>query len=398
MLRKNIDRFLAVVLLATIFTIGGVTLALHAKDFGYALTKGYTNYVKDNGQPMQAVSARINALTATVNRTLLGKDWFEKLNLRIQMALGKQTFSVGGNTMVKLKTGQLYDLMGKTEFSDDVVKMAKLQANLEAAGCAMLYVYPHSYLYEEDMLPNGVIDHNVEAADELVGGLRKEGVPVVDSRDVYRAEGLTIDRAIYRTDQHWSIRTVFETFRATAAKLVELGFPIDPSLYAEDSYSSETYPGMHMGQVGERLGPSLIAPDDFELILPAFDTRLSKKTVNGKVSEEASGSFRELLTLKLLDDAKRDGVANLYSVYGNHDAENWYVNDRVATGKILIAKDSYGTPLVDFLALTAHETLAVDMRKSQRSIEDYAREFQPDIVIVAHSQAMLREANYVFIE
>jgi hypothetical protein len=84
--------------------------------------------------------------------------------------------------------------------------------------------------------------------------------------------------------------------------------------------------------------------------------------------------------------------------YGNHDAENWYVNDNVPTGRILISKDSYGTPFVDFLALTAHEVLAIDLRKSNRTIEDYAREFKPDIVIVAHSQAMLCEANYVFVE
>jgi hypothetical protein len=158
------------------------------------------------------------------------------------------------------------------------------------------------------------------------------------------------------------------------------------------------FAGMHMGQVGERLGPQLIAPDDFVLTHPTYETSLHKKTVNGSKVEEADGSFWDLLNLKLIDDAKRDGVANLYSVYGNHDQENWYVNDKVPEGRILIAKDSYGTPFVDFMALTAHEVLAVDLRKGNRSIEDYAREFKPDVVIVVHSQAMLREANYVFVE
>jgi hypothetical protein len=248
------------------------------------------------------------------------------------------------------------------------------------------------------MLPDGVTDANVQMADTLVTGLRAADIPVVDSREVYKASGLTLDRAIYRTDQHWATPTLFATFQATAAKLSEMGFPIHPTLYASESFSSETFPGMHMGQVGERLGPKLIAPDDFVLTRPDYETSLTKKTVNGANTEEVSGSFHDLLNLKLLDDARRDGVANLYSVYGNHDAENWYVNDKVPTGRILIAKDSYGTPFVDFMALTAHEVLAVDLRKSPRSIEDYAREFKPDIVIVAHSQAMLRKANYVFVE
>lgn len=397
MLRKKLDRVLAAILVLAIFTMGGVTLALHAREFAYAVTKAYTNYLKE-GRPLAGVSARISALTTTINRTLAGKDAFQGLNLRLQMALGKQMFSLGGSTMVRLKTGQLYDILGKSDFQDDIQKMVKLKENLAALGAPMLFVYPHSYLYEDGMLPDGVTDANVQMADALVTGLRAVNIPVIDSREVYKAAALTLGQAIYRTDQHWATPNLFATFQATAAKLNEMGFPIHPTLYASESFSSETFSGMHMGQVGERLGPQLIAPDDFTLTRPTYETSLHKKTVNGAKTEEADGSFYDLLNLKLLGDAKRDGVANLYSVYGNHDAENWYINDKVPTGRILIAKDSYGTPFVDFMALTAHEVLAVDLRKSTRSIEDYAREFKPDIVIVAHSQAMLRQANYVFVE
>ncbi len=392
------DRFLAAFLLLTIFTIGGVTLGAHPREFAYAVVKGYQNHIREDGQPLRTVSARISALKGTMNRTLFGKDFFEKLNLGLQMALGKQIISVGGSTMVRLKTGQLYDLMGKTELSDDIAKMVRLKENLTQLGCEMLYVYPHCSLYEDGLLPGGVIDYNIEAADELVGSLRDAGIFVIDSREVYRSLGLDLDQAIYRTDQHWSTLTAFETFRATAAKLRDMGLAIDPALYDRDSFSVQTYPTLHMGQVGERLGQSLIEPDDFALILPRYETMLSRKIVNGSAVEEALGPFESLLNMKLLDDARRDGVANLYSVYGNHDAENWYVNDKVDTGRVLISKDSFGTPFANLLALTAHETLTVDLRKSQRTIEDYARVFKPDVVIVAHSQAMLREANYVFIE
>jgi hypothetical protein len=397
MLLKQINRALAAVLVLSITLICGLTLAFHAKEFAYSVTKGYTNYLKE-GQPLAGVSARISSLNSTINRTLLGKDQFEHLNLRLQMALGKQMFSLGGTTMVKLKTGQLYDLMGKTDFSDDIEKMVKLRDNLEEMGIPMLYVYPHAYLYEDGMLPDGVADTNVEMADVLVTGLRAASIPVVDSREVYRDAGLTLDQAIYRTDQHCATPNIFATFRATAAKLSEMGLSIDPALYDADSFKTDYYLRMHMGQVGERLGPSLIEPDDFALTQPTYETMLRKKTVNGTNTEEASGSFSDLLNWSLIDDAEQNGVSNLYSVFGNHDAENWYVNDKVSTGRILISKDSFGTPLVDYLALTVHEVLAVDMRKGQRTIEDYARAYKPDIVIVAHSQAMLREANYVFIE
>jgi hypothetical protein len=398
MLRKSFNYVLIAILLISCFAIGGVTLGEYWREFGYALSKGYTNYIKEDGQPFAALAARISALNTTINRTLIGKDEFEQFNMRFQMSLGKQVFSVGADTMVKLKTGQLYDLMGDADVTADVKKMGKLRENLDKMGIAMLYVYPHSYIYQDDMLPEGVADFNASVADTLVQGFKGEGIDVIDSRDVVQAAALPLDEVIYRTDQHWSTQTVFETFRATAAKLNEMGFFIDPSLYAKENFSFETYPQMLMGQVGERLGPSLITPDDFVLIAPNYETSLSKKIVNGKDTEEVSGSFSDLLNRGLIDDAQREGVANLYSVYGNHDAENWYINDNVSSGRILIAKDSYATPLTAFLSLTVHETLAVDLRKSLRTIEDYAREFKPDLVIVAHSQNMFREANYVFIE
>jgi len=396
--RKRIDIALAALLMLTMFGIGGVTIAQHGRELAYAVTKGYVNYIKEDGQPLASVKARVTSLTSTINHTLPGVDRLERYNILFQMSLGKQIVSVGGQTMVKLKTGQLYDLLGDTDMTDDAAKMAKLKENLGAMGIPMLYVYPHSYIYQDGMLPDGVKDYNVEDANELVSGLKAAGIPVVDSRDVFRAAGLTIDQTIYRTDQHWATPELFATFQATCEQLNGMGFKIDPSLYASENFTSETYPEMHMGQVGERLGAKYIAPDDFILLQPGYDTMLHKKIVNGSATSEADGSFHDLLNWKLVDDAKRDGTANLYSVFGNHDAENWYVNDKVPTGRILIAKDSYGTPFVDYLALTAHEVLAVDMRKGRHSIEDYAREFKPDVVIVAHSQAMLREANYVFVE
>ena len=218
MLRKRIDIVLTAILLASILVIGGVTASLHMREFGYDLVKGYTNYLKE-GRPLASVSARISALTNTINQVLLGKDVFQKLNLRLQMALGKEMFSLGGSTMVRLKTGQLYDLQKRTAFTDDIEKMVLLKENLGEMGIPMLYVYPHSMLYEDGLLPGGVVDTNIQMADELVSGLREAGIPVIDSREVYQSAGLALGQAVYRTDQHWANQLIFQTFRVTAAKL-----------------------------------------------------------------------------------------------------------------------------------------------------------------------------------
>jgi hypothetical protein len=141
------------------------------------------------------------------------------------MALGKQMFSLGGTTMVKLKTGQLYDLMGKTDFSDDIEKMVKLRDNLEEMGIPMLYVYPHAYLYEDRHAARRRRRHQRGDGRRAGDGAGAGVHPGRRQREVYRDAGLTLDQAIYRTDQHCATPNIFATFRATAAKLSEMGFP-----------------------------------------------------------------------------------------------------------------------------------------------------------------------------
>ncbi len=147
-----------------------------------------------------------------------------------------------------------------------------------------------------------------------------------------------------------------------------------------------------MGQVGERLGPSLIEPDDFALTQPTYETMLRKKTVNGTNTEEASGSFSDLLNWSLIDDAEQNGVSNLYSVFGNHDAENWYVNDKVSRAHPDL-QDSFGTPLVDYRR-HVHEVQAEDKRKGSAPSILRAR-LQAGQRNRGPLHAMLREANYV---
>ena len=109
-MRKIVNRILAVALVAVMLIIGGLTLAGNARSLGYALLVTYTQYLEPDSGFFGNVQARIQSVTNAINASLLGKDWFRRANAAFQLALGKEVLSFGGTTMVRLSTGQLYDV------------------------------------------------------------------------------------------------------------------------------------------------------------------------------------------------------------------------------------------------------------------------------------------------
>lgn len=86
-------------------------------------------------------------------------------------------------------------------------ELASFAEKLKAEnGISTVFSYCHSGLYEDGQLPAGMEgwDNNIECADTLLADFRARGVVVSDSRDAYRASGLTMDEAINKSDVHWS--------------------------------------------------------------------------------------------------------------------------------------------------------------------------------------------------
>lgn len=400
-MRKIVNGILAVALVAVMLIIGGLTLAGNARSLGYALLVTYTQYLEPDSGFFGNVQARIQSVTNAINASLLGKDWFRRANAAFQLALGKEVLSFGGTTMVRLSTGQLYDVQPDYDISSNLDTILRLKDKLDEKGIPMVYAYAHSELYEDGLLPEGVEDYNNKVADDIVSGLRQAGIPTIDSRQVYRDHGLTLDQAVYRTDQHWSILTAFTVFGETLKALNDTGaLALDPSLGDLDNYRMEIVPRAHMGDVGARLGEGLVEPDDFQLITPLFPTqitqRISKPTSEGGGFDQRSGSFQE--AAMYMDKMEGEGAANRYDTYGLHRELTYFTNEDAPEGRLLILKDSFGTPVSTFYSLAVREVCALDLRKGRITAEEMVEEFQPDAVLVVYCQEMMREKNYVLVD
>lgn len=401
MFTQKINRVLAVILLAALFGIGIATLVTKGTGLAYAFFVTYTQYTDENASGIErvidGVKARITALNSALNINLVGRDWFQKWNARWQLLLGKEVLNFGGTTMVRLKTGQLYDLAGGSDVQDDVQRMGRVKAMLDERGIPMVFVYAHGSLYEDGLLPDGISDSNLKVADAIVNGMREEGIDTLDSREILKGENLS--SIIFGTDQHWTPLAAFRVFGAVLKELnrtTELS--LDESLGDPENYSIELLEKAHLGDVGARVGAGFIRLDDFPLITPKFDTKIHQKISSSHGAfVERDGSFEEaVLNMDVLDAGR--GKGNIYDTYGYHTEVVYYDNENAKPGRILIIKDSFGTPVASFMSLAAQHICALDLRKGRGTIEEYVDSFKPDAVVIVHCQEMFRGRNYVFVD
>lgn len=393
-------RILAMLFCGCILFLSGMTFVPNLREFGYAVFRRYATYMPSGGNVFDSLSARITAFEDSLGNVFWGKEGFQQMNASMQYAIGKQMLFFGDSTMVKLKGGQLYELRQDENLSETVYDLVALNQYCESRGIPMLFVYAHTSLYGDDLLPVGAVDYNDAAADKALAILREGGVDVLDSREFLA--GYPLERIIYYTDFHWTVEAALAAAREAGAWLAEQGVAVDQPLLAEDAYTRETVENVFLGRLGQRIGPKNIAPEDFTLLYPAFDTYINVAHTEGSNVETHQGPFDQAVM-------RREGAmavneegysVNCYGAYGPHAWESLYQNlrDGAPDSRVLVLKDSYGTPAAALLANSVGELLATDQRKSQTSAQEYVDQYQPEAVVVFYCQDMLREQNYAFMD
>ncbi|MDL2207033.1 hypothetical protein LJC33_09030 [Eubacteriales bacterium OttesenSCG-928-N13] len=404
-LNKTLNIILAALLIVTATFIGGMTIARNVKELGYAVLVTYTQQLPESPDVFDNITARISSLKRAIDTNLYKKSTFEKLNAQLQLGIGKEMLSFGGSMMVTTNTGHLYDLVEDTNATRAIRKttlsgLVELNERLRAQGIPLVYGYAHTTLYDGESLPKDVPDDNNAIADEIVQVLTDAGIPTIDSRQIMRETGLPLDEIIYRTDAHWSARSAFEMY----ARMVDLlndetSIKADKTVADLNQFDINVLPGAHISDIGNRLGAGTVQPDDFELITPKFETNIHRDIMQDKQLASSDGAFEDVVLDKaMLPEAKGVSPTNCYNYYGQHPDVVYYHNESAPEGRLLIVKDSYGTPTSSFMALAVRDVCAIDLRKTQLTIEDYVKSFNPDVVMIVQCQEVMRGQNFVFID
>ena len=388
---KNIIAILFVGFITVSFAL---TFCINQLQIFGGLYKGYVNTPKENGiltrigNGFREFDARINnffifrpqavntyGLVQRISgRTLI--DDVEPSYSVLKLNNGYLTFK--GNVMIDtngVNIGNEDYIVGLDKFCKenkiDFFFVNKLSKNTNDRSLLPLF-YP--YVAEENT------DYDFTAS------LQKKGVALWDVQNELEAQGYKKYELFYKTDHHWHARAGLWVSKLISYHINEqLGYHLETKKLDISQYNIENYEKAFLGTQGRRVGKYYSDIDDFELILPKYETDIS---VSFDWQEVRHGTFEETLIHR--ECITPDNILNLdetaYDAYmgGNHTIVDVY-NNTLKKGKTaLFVQDSFGCVVSPYLSQVFARMVCVDIRgfnSTDNLLEDTILQIKPDIVI-----------------
>ena len=311
---------------------------------------------------------------------------FSELNMGFRKRAGMRFFPDAGRTL-RLNNGHLVIPQKTVDVRDCSRQIVALRDYCAGLDVPFLYVMaPHKSDRSDPQLPRGMEDHCNDNADRFAADLSVGGVPTLDMRGRIKDSFTNYYDAFFRADNHWTPEIGLWAAAQIAQELncqygmdIPLG-PLDASLY-----DFKVYPRFFLGGLGKKVTRAYIAPDDFTLITPTFDTSIRLR-IPSRILDR-TGTFRE--TLVNADSLLRPSDYYHWTpseVYLPNDAHQLVDNLLRRDGKrILMIKDSFANSVTPFLALAVGRVDVLDLRHFSGSVYAYIEQDPPDAVVVLYS-------------
>lgn len=356
-------------LIALILIFGiGIVSALRLVDF----------YVEDEEVNNEWTADMGSRLETDIATNFFGRYAFVDLNGGMRRLLHQQEM----NGVVKLNNGNLFMPFQKSP-DETLESYAGLYAQLsgwanEIEGKEVPFVYctvPYSSDPDEPDLPVGIEDYGNDDLDRFLSYLREKGVETIDFRAEMKKDGYSVYDMMYRTDHHWTTEAGLYAYGILEDYLTEhLNCEVDERIRDISNYTVTTYPNWHLGSYGQRTGSLYAGIDDFDLIVPNFETTITNGTETGKMQDLvynleplAARDFHSRYTY----DAVLDKALGSYK---NLDCKN----DK----KLLIITDSFGKAVCPYLIMGFGEIRYMYDGTILDVTPEYLTEYQPDAIIV----------------
>ena len=402
-LQLRIDIILTVLFLAVIFFMGAMTLLTDFHGIYVAATdqNKLAAYVDDidDCSAWDYFAARIRSVDNYLAGNVYGATKLGYVNSSFQYALGKRMINTGSSQMLTLNSGHLYDIQNYVSMEGAVQNIQDMR--VAAGEIPFLFVYEHPTIYSPDQLPAGydVLDYSDEIAAEIVSRMSETDIPMLDSREVLTASGLDLSEYLMYTDQHWATRASLIMAQRIAQELSGMtGIDLHAKRLDISRFNTETFPKLFLGKYGQRIGTGNIDPDDITIYWPKYDTNIRRYTnYLGDITEIEGCFYDSVIRWKYLqpDEGKTWNI-KAYFDYGLTENHDIYTNPDGAPCTILLLKDSYSASIGSFLSLVAENVVAVDLRRSELTLQEWIEQCKPDAVVVAYSMQMLRDDAYEF--
>lgn len=238
----------------------------------------------------------------------------------------------------------------------------------------------------------GANSHEQQEYATYANILEERGIRVLRLAEQMAQQNIAFEDAYFITDHHWLPETGFWATKQILQTLNEdQRFPYDKTIYDLSNYDVKVYEDWFLGSLGKKVGRYFtpLGVDDFSLITPKFDTEFTVTDTQGT----RNGSFAETIIDMSKLNKKGYYNTNRYATYGSGNFGLQVIQNKNAgedAKKIVVIRDSFACCVTPFLALSAEEVHALDVRywkgtETAQSIPDYIKEVNPDCVIILYS-------------
>ncbi|HPT17427.1 MAG TPA: hypothetical protein PK388_09100 [Kiritimatiellia bacterium] len=337
------------------------------------------------------VQRRIQRIEAFARENALLRIPLSEANMAFRRFAGMRLFP-DADDVLRLNNGWL-DLPSVAANVDyDADQIAALRDLCAARGMGFLYVAaPGKCDRLDTQLPAGFADFTNPNVDRFAARLAERGVPCLDLREPLRRDFADRWNVFFRTDHHWKPEAGLWAADQIAAELNRrFDFGIPAGLLAPTNYAVEVRPAFFLGSLGKKVTRAYVAPDDFSLLTPKFESRLSLVIPTRRVRQ--TGSFRRALI-----DARQIARRNLYGrnpyaayLYGDSAFLAITNHLRPDGRRLLVVKDSTANVVLPFLALGTAALEAVDLRHFNGSLRALIDRRRPDAVVVLYGARSIR--------
>jgi hypothetical protein len=365
---KKLSSMMYIILFALLIVLVGFISAKNLVNFYVNDEVDYNEWSADLGDKFET----------DVATTFFEKFQFVNLNGAFRNLLGQQEM----NGVVKLNNGYLLTTIGYVD--DDTLQgyadsVAYLNYYLQSRGTYLVYAMtPYTSGKYNPQLPVGVEDYGNNDADRLMAMLDRYGIDTIDFRDKMYEDGIDHYDMMYKTDHHWNTEAGFYAYGILEDYIVgKTGCKVDERISNIDNYTVTKYKNWHLGSRGQRTGRYFAGIDDFDLIIPNFETQIQNDAGDVGNMQDIVINMEPLSKKEYTSRYTYDWVlGNSLGHYINLNSEN--------DTKILIVTDSFGKAVNPFLMMGFSEIEYVYDRDVSGINPNYIEEYDPDVVILMY--------------
>ena len=351
------------------------------------LTKFYINQEKDYNEWTPDLGSKFETDIAS---TFFNKFGFVNLNGAVCNALNQPCM----NGVVKLNNGYLLTTLPYS--SDEVLRTyadstIRFDEYLKNRGTVLVYANtPYTSSKYDPQLPIGINDYGNDNCDRFLQMLKDAGVDTIDFRETMYDDGIDQYSMMYKTDHHWTTKAGLYAYGVLEDYVVgKTGCDVDERISDIQNYTVTTYKKWHLGSRGQRTGIYYAGIDDFDLIIPNFDTSIQNGAGTVGNMQDVMINMEPLANKEYTSRYTYDSVlGGSIGHFTNLDCKNDI--------KVLIITDSFGKAVAPYLAMGFAQIDYVYDADVSGVTPEFIESIDPDVVIMMYYPEFLLEGRQPF--